>query len=54
MLDITPGNANDVIVASFIADLNGLGGAAAVILLQASWTQMLTNMEQVLDYLQHS
>ncbi|MCB2203702.1 DUF4397 domain-containing protein [bacterium] len=31
ILDITPGGNNNVIVASFVADLNGLGGAAAVV-----------------------
>ena len=31
ILDVTPGNANDVIVASFAADLSGLGGGAAAV-----------------------
>jgi hypothetical protein len=31
ILDVTPGNNNSVVVASFEADLSGLGGAAAVV-----------------------
>ncbi|MEM6764081.1 MAG: DUF4397 domain-containing protein, partial [Bacteroidota bacterium] len=31
VLDVTPGNANDIVVGSYTADLNGLGGAAAVV-----------------------
>ena len=31
ILDITPGNNNNTIVASFEADLSGLGGGAAVV-----------------------
>jgi hypothetical protein len=31
VLDITPGSNNSVVVASFVADLNGLGGGAAVV-----------------------
>ncbi|MEM6768878.1 MAG: DUF4397 domain-containing protein, partial [Bacteroidota bacterium] len=31
ILDVTPGNANDVIVASFEADISSLGGGAAVV-----------------------
>ncbi|MBD3366848.1 MAG: DUF4397 domain-containing protein [Candidatus Eisenbacteria bacterium] len=30
-LDVTPGNDNDTVVASFMADLSGLGGGAAVV-----------------------
>jgi len=31
ILDVTPGNDNSTIVASFLADLSGLGGGAAVV-----------------------